>query len=552
MVMDNSKYIEYFFSEAEELITNLNRQLVLLEKDYSDASVIDEIFRITHTIKGNAAAVGFGNISTFSHSLEDIFAQIRNGKLKFTSDIADIVFRALDELADLIECTRKDGSEPENLPEIIHQLHKIVGIKRIEEPGKDVEQGIIERVKKPKSISKKVVDRDIKLSENVRIPIKDLDSMLNLIGEIIIDVSKLGNLNRTLHNWRLKDINSHLRRILSDLQYEMMNVRLLDLASIFDQFPRLVRDIGSSEHKNVELVIEGEHIELDSKVIEKLKNPLIHIIRNSVSHGVELPDVRKRMGKSEKGLVKIEASRAKERVQIKVFDDGIGIDPIIVAGKAVELGLITEEQANEFSDDEILELIFEPGFTTSEQTSEVSGRGVGMDVVRSELSTIGGTVSIESVRNKGTTFTIDVPLSIAVIKALLCDVAGKTMIIPSSVIEELVEVERNKIQSISGQPHILLDENLIPIYDVGKMLYDEPIKLKGDKVELVITRSKTRNVALWVDKFIREDDIVVKSFWIPADVRSISGATILGNGKVALILDPYETIKLISLKEGGE
>ena len=549
MPMDNSKYIKFFFTEAEELITNLNRQLVLLEKNYSDADVINEIFRITHTIKGNASAVGFANISTFAHLLEDIFDKVRNGKLRFTKDIADTVFQAIDELADLIERTRKDGVESERLPQIAHKLHTIAGVKEAKEIKAEAGVPKVEKVEPKKA---RISEKDIRLSENVRIPTKNLDSMLNLIGEIIIDISKLEDLNRTLHNRRLKDINSHLRRIVSDLQYEMMNVRLLDLAAIFDQFPRLVRDAAMSENKKVELVIEGEDIELDSKVIEKLKNPMIHIVRNAVSHGIELPDVRKRMGKPEKGLVKIEASRQKERVQIKISDDGAGIDPIVVAGKAVELGMITEEQANEFSDDEIFELIFEPGFTTSKKTSEVSGRGVGMDVVRSELSSIGGIVSIESARNKGTTFIIDVPLSIAVIKALLCDVSKKTIIIPSSVIEELLEVEPNKIQKISGQSHILLDENLIPIYDLGKILYGEPIKSLDSRINLVVVRSGNRDVALWVDKFIREDEIVVKSFWMPAEVRSITGATILGNGKVALILDPYETIKLNSFKEGGE
>ncbi|RKZ33177.1 hypothetical protein DRQ33_04675 [bacterium] len=539
MALDKSKYLKFFFSESEELLTKLNQQLVELEKDYSNKEIINEIFRITHTIKGNAAAVGFEVVSAFAHALEDIFDKIRNDKIEFTTELANIVFSAIDQFDNIFSKLKETGNEPAELPEIARKLRKI-------QTGVEVEE--ITKKETPPSVE---IEKEIRLSESVRVPLKKLDFMLNIVGEMLIDVSKLETLSRDIDDRRLKDVTAHIRRSVSDIQYAMMNIRLLSLSSVLDQFPRLVRDSARKEKKDVELEIIGGDIELDSKVIEKLKTPLIHIVRNAISHGIELPSEREKMGKPKTGKVTITAYRKKGRVQIEVSDDGVGIDPIKIAARAVEMNIITTQQAEEFTDEQINELIFEPGFTTAKDTSEVSGRGVGMDAVRSELSSIGGTISISSSRNKGTTFIMNVPLSIAVIKALLCNVKNKCMAVPSSVIDELIQVEPEQVKKVSGQPHILYGEELIPIYDLGDILYHCPIN-SNNHINLILSAIGSKYFGMQVDSFIREEEIVVKSFWVPGEIRTISGATILGDGKIALIIDPYEIIKLKSIKQGGE
>lgn len=533
MKIDTSKYLEFFFSEVIELLTLLNQQLIELEKDFANEKVINEIFRITHTIKGNSAAMGFDIISSFAHSLENVFDKVRRNELEFTSDIADVVFDAIDQLANDIHELHKTGKEPPKLPPIIQQLDKIVKGEKV----------------KREALVKTDLEKTIKLTESVRVSLKKLDLMINLIGEMLIDISRLENLNEALANRHLKDIIVHLRRAIVDAQYNMMNVRLVPLASILEQFPRMVRDLAQQENKKINIELEGTDIELDSKVVEKLKTPLIQMVRNAVSHGIEPPAPRDALGKDTTGLIKITADRQKDRVVISISDDGRGINPANIATKAVELGIITMEKASELSEEEMYELIFESGFTTVKEATQISGRGVGMDAVRSELSSAGGTMSMSSILGEGTTFTIDVPLSIAVIRALLCSSAGKTIAFPTSLIEELQQVAPDKVNNMSGKPHLLVDEELVPVYDLANVLYNFPTEHSdGDKINLVMIRVGAKRVAFLVEKYIKEEDIVVKSFWMPCDVRSISGATILGDGKIALIIDPHETVKYESLK----
>ncbi|MCD6531470.1 chemotaxis protein CheA [bacterium] len=542
MTPGDKKYVQFFFSEAEELLVNLNNQLIELEKDYSNREAINEIFRITHTIKGNAAAVGFGIISSVAHALEDVFDAIRRGVLSLTPEISPIVFDALDALAKTINYAQKTGKEPSQEPEIVRTLRQIAGgEKAVSVPESKKAKEI------PKRPKARPTQREIKISDTIRVRLSQLDDMLNLLGEILIRINQLENISRRLNSRELSDTVMAIRRAVSDIQFTMMNVRLMSLSSILSQLPRLVHDIARDEGKKAALVTEGEDIELDSKVIEKLKTPIVQIIRNAVAHGIEPPEIRKKMGKPKEGIIKITATRHKGRVLIDISDDGAGIDPVRIAGKAVEMGLITEQQANEFSDEQLFELIFEPGFTTAEKATKDAGRGAGLDAVRDEISSIGGNIFVKSQRNRGTTFTIDVPLSIAVIKALLCNVAGKNVAIPSSLIDKLIYANHDQIKQVSGKPHFLWEDDLVPVYDIGEVIYNTPSQT-DETVNLILCRLGSRSVALQVERFSRETEVVVKTFWSPWEIRTVSGATILGDGSLALILDPFETIKLASIR----
>jgi len=547
MATDQSKYLELFFQEVAELLTLLNQRILELEKDYSNSEAIDEIFRITHTIKGNSAAMGFDLTKTLAHALEDVFDLIRRDKLEFNSEIADIVFEGVDYLDKIITELKKTGNETLELPPVTNLLRRIANGESISD------EESVEIAEPDNSIQKADIEKSIKLLESVRVPLKKLDLMLNFIGEAIIDISYLDDLNAELKNRELKDLTTHFQRIVSELQYNMMKVRLLPLSSIMDQFPRMVRDLTKQEGKKIEVEIVGADIELDSKVIEKLKSPLVHIIRNAVSHGCEPPHHRVALGKQETAKITLKAERKKDRVEISVADDGIGINAAKIAQKAVDMGIVAMDVALELIDEETYELIFEPGFTTAKKVSEISGRGVGMDAVRSELSSIGGIVKVKSIMGEGTSFILNIPLSIAVNKVLLCKIAGKTMAFPSSAIGELIRKPEAEISYMGGNEHLHIDEKLVPILDLSAILYNSPSQ-KDDTDELcfIVSRFGSRTIIFKVESFLKEENIVVKNFWIPEDIRRVSGATILSDGEVALILDPNEIVKIESLKQGGE
>ncbi|RKZ29345.1 hypothetical protein DRQ36_08925 [bacterium] len=534
MPIDKSKYLKLFFSEADELVTQLGREMVALETDLGNYEVINKIFRITHTIKGNSAAVGFDIISSFAHRIEDVFDKVRNRELDFSRETANVMFDALRLLEDILAEVKKTGKEPSGLPEIADILEKIA-------------KG---RTDWLDSYEKTETEERITVSDSVRVPMKQLDDMINLIGEILIGISRLETVNQYLEDNQLKETTIGLRRAVSDLQYALMNIRLVPLAYIFDQFPRLIRDLAEEENKQISLTITGDDIQVDSKVVEKIKSPLIHILRNAVSHGIEKPAERKKAKKPEKGNVAIVASRQRNRVEISVNDDGQGIDPKIIAPTAKSLGIVTDGWLEEATENEIIELIFEPGFTTAKKATEVSGRGVGMDVVRAELSSIGGIVQLYSKPGIETKVTLDIPVSIATIKTLLCEVNERAYAIPINVIDAIQYIKPEDIRSVNGEDNFAFRDELTPILYLRTLLFSlEPEITETEEIEVVVVDYAGKHVGLAVDRLIREEEIVVKPIEVLSDVRAVSGASILGDGSVVLILDVNELMKRASTRK---
>ncbi|WP_217561672.1 chemotaxis protein CheA [Paenibacillus sp. GbtcB18] len=382
-------------------------------------------------------------------------------------------------------------------------------------------------------------------SPTIRVSVERLEHLMNLVGELVIDQTRIHQVERTQRRRfadetvdELGHIADHLSRIISDLQESVMKTRMLPIEQLFNRFPRMIRDLSRMLGKEIELVLEGKDTELDRTLIEEIADPLIHLIRNAVDHGIEKPEVRTLSGKSAGGVLTIRAAHEDNQVVIYVQDDGAGIDPARMIRSALEKGVITQEEAGQLSEREAVELIFRPGFSTASIVSDVSGRGVGMDIVRSHIEKLNGLIDIETRLGQGTCFKIKLPLTLAIIVGLQVKLGGRTFIVPMRNIAEIVRVNPDEIRSIQGQSVIVLRNQVIPVARLHDYLQIPYKANTGSHIPLVIVGSAEKRLALAVDELIGNQEIVIKSLGpYIGKVEGIAGATILGDGNVALILE---------------
>jgi two-component system chemotaxis sensor kinase CheA len=379
----------------------------------------------------------------------------------------------------------------------------------------------------------------------VRVSVERLDHLMNLVGELLIDQTSLADLSRTGARKEpspviqsIGGVSDHMGRVIKELQDGVMKTRMLPIDQLLNRFPRLVRDLSQKLGKDIELVIKGGETELDRMIIEELSDPLIHLIRNSADHGIESAEVRAKQNKPAKGRIKLTSYHEENHVVIRFSDDGKGIDGEKIKASALKKGIITEEQAARLNEHEAVHLIFEPGFSTASTVSDVSGRGVGMDIVRSQIGRLNGIIDIDTEINVGTTFTIRLPLTLAIIKGLLVNVSGRVLILPMYNVAEIVRIKPEEIQMIQGQQSILNHGRIVPFYRLCDKLQYPRKDRKSKTIPLVIVRSVDKIAAYAVDEIIGNQEVVIKSLgtYLGA-MNHLSGATILGNGKVALILD---------------
>ncbi len=372
--------------------------------------------------------------------------------------------------------------------------------------------------------------------QSVRVNIERLDSMLNLVGELIINKARLDEIKKAHDVPYLDEALSHNERLTNELQYEVMQIRMVPVEQIFNRFPRVVRDLAKEQGKEVDFVIEGKEIELDRTVLDEIVDPMLHLLRNAVDHGFESPSEREKMGKPRKGKLRITASRERDHVVICVEDDGKGIDLEKVKKVAVKRGVLKEEDASQLSDEEALMLIFEAGFSTAEEVTSISGRGVGMDVVKSKIEPLGGSVSIESELGKGSRVVVELPITLAIIQAMLVDIGKEVYAIPMGNVNRIVDVVPKDIKSIKNQEVVKLYNEVIPLV---RNLYNVSMQEKDrESLSVVIIERGIRKAGLVVDRVLSQQEIVIKSLGTAlGEVRGFSGATILGDGRVALILD---------------
>lgn len=564
------EYKELFMAEALENVEQLNRHITDLEKNPSSRSLIDTIFRITHTLKGNASGMGFEDVANMAHVIEDLFGDVREGNLDI-SPLFNELFKAIDFLSALVDAintgkkirykglktklevlirkNREAQKEEQTISKSEQNTEKntISDTENNEHSSQKEEFNLIEEKEEiSQEEESKVVFSDV-----VQVPIRKLNNLLNLVGELTIEKDRI-IANHTIELGRRSNEFSRLQRISSDLQYSVMDVRLVQVGFLFNKFHRVVRDVAVSEQKKVTLVLEGTETEIDRNVLQVISDSLIHVIRNAIGHGVELPEERKAKGKEEQGTIFLRSRTENDGVIIEIEDDGKGIDAAIIRKKVIEKGLLTSDLAKTLSDEQIIMYIFQPGFSSMEQVTAISGRGVGMDVVKKSVEGIGGTIDLETVLGEGTKLILKLPLSMAVKGTLLFELQKETYAIPLAYTEAVVSLYKKDLYKVGTSlvaSHLGKTISILFLKDFfNNQSIDESIDDKelhhsykqleeNQKIELVIVSYHKRQIGIVVDKLLQQKEIVEKPLEKPLDyVKVISGVTILGNGNVCLVL----------------
>ena len=376
-------------------------------------------------------------------------------------------------------------------------------------------------------------------SSTVRVDIEKLDKLMNMVGELLINKTRLESLG--IEKGQAKDILTQLDRVTMELHYNVMQIRMVPVKHTFNRFPRMIRDISKDLNKEINFMMEGEETELDRSIIDELSDPLTHLLRNSVDHGIEDPDLREKKGKDREGTINLRAYQKGSEIIIEVEDDGAGIDEDKLVEKAIEKEVITESQAEDMDKHDKLQLMFAAGLSTSEEVSDVSGRGVGMDVVKKTVESLDGQIYIDSEVDKGTKITISLPLTLAITEALMLKVNDEVFALPLNSINETMRIGHDDIKKINGEEVITFRDKTIPLLDSRAKLnmdYDQNRYKEQEEISVVVVNSSGKLVALKVDELLHQQEIVIKSLSEYLDnVKNISGATIIGDGEVALILD---------------
>lgn len=600
MESKDEEYKEMFLAEALENYEELNNLFTILEKNTADKKAVDAIFRITHTLKGNAMGMGFEEIADLGHVMEDIFSEVKEGNIVLDADLFNSLFKANDKLGELIQAinsgekvrykgirtklsvflnkakseglkeeqvSNKEAQEVVLKTETEEETEQNIQIENSEEET-IINQEDTQEIDEVELEESEVLDVDDELDENtpkisfsdlVQVPVRKLDDLMNLVGELIIERDSL--VAKSVERGSGSSNFARLQRITSDLQYGVMDIRLIQIGFLFKKFNRIIRDVAVIENKNVDLKLEGTDIEIDRNILKIMSDSLVHLVRNSVSHGIESEEERVKKGKPKIGKVTLRATNEKDTIIIEVNDDGNGIDHQKIAKKAIEKGIITEKYAKMASKEDLIMLIFEPGFSNAEKITEVSGRGVGMDVVKKATESIGGKIEVDSVVGKGSTIRLLLPSSMAVKGALLFELKKQTYAVALSYTEAVISLTKSDIHKISNglmasylgkTISVIFLNDLYEINGLSELVKEGSLHKTYDelednhKLDVLVASYDNKYVGFVVDKLLQQKEIVEKTLECPIDrLEIISGATILGNGEVCLVLDIANMIKTI-------
>ncbi|RXI97989.1 chemotaxis protein CheA [Anaerobacillus alkaliphilus] len=678
--MDKNQYLDMFIDESKEHLQAMNDNLLKLENDPQNVAIVNEIFRSAHTLKGMAATMGYEDLASLTHIMENVLDGIRNHKISVTSEILDVVFESVDDLEAMVLSIASGGDGKRNVTKVVTMLEKIEKGEQLKgNPISDEVAATVEVVKSSSGTTEiyddfevtvltqaqeqgfhafqvtislredcilkaarvfmvfevleqigevikstptvdsleeenfdsdftvtlitkvsndEVRNRILKVSEvdnvqvasfdteayktnlslttveevtieetevsevteavqtksdeksnpsgnkTIRVNIERLDILMNLFEELVIDRGRLEQIARDLKSSELTETVEHMSRISGDLQSIILNMRMVPVDQVFNRFPRMVRGLAKDLKKKVNLEIVGAETELDRTVIDEIGDPLVHLLRNSIDHGIETPEKRLSNGKPEEGSITLKAYHSGNHVFIEVSDNGAGINREKVLKKAIASGVVSTENSKNLTDKQVYELLFASGLSTADQITDVSGRGVGLDVVKSKIESLGGNVTVDSVLGEGTTFSIQLPLTLSIISVMLVEVQSEKYAIPLSSIIETAIVKNEDILAAHNQKVIDFRGSVVPLINLTDFF--EVPKTREEDVyhSIVIVRKGAKMAGLVVDSFIGQQEIVLKSLGnYLTNVFAISGATILGDGQVALIVDCNALIK---------
>jgi two-component system chemotaxis sensor kinase CheA len=534
--LDRAELLQIFSAESEENLREMEVAFVQLESTPQDEETLQAIFRAAHTIKGNAAGLGFPALARFAHGVEDVLDGLRTGATVLTTPLATVLLQSVDCLRQLVTNAVK-GTDIEDLPvEHIELLEELMV-----EAGGDSSGGDRRDTKKERRTGQGRRRSDHGAgtrAQTLRVEIEKLDRMLNLTGEIAVARERLaGLLDETDRAKQSEDILEAHRaadRLFMDLQEEVMKIRMVPLGPTFRQFVRTVRDVATAQGKLAYVELSGEDVDVDMNVIEHLRDPLTHIVRNAVDHGIEEPEVRRALGKDPRGRLSLHAWHEGGSIVIKIQDDGAGLERTKVIERARTMGYAAD--FDKLGDNELFRLILEPGFSTASEVTEFSGRGVGMDVVRRNVEALRGVISIESRAGIGTTITIRLPLTLAIIRGFAVGVDEETYIMPLDAVIECIELPRDGSEEFAGRGVLNLRGQALPYVRLR-----DCFRLGGQPTErenVLVLRYHDQRVGLVVDRLFGENQTVIKPLSRTlGDLPGVSGSAILGNGRVALILE---------------
>ncbi|MDF2657322.1 MAG: chemotaxis protein CheA [Paenibacillus sp.] len=685
--MEMNQYLSMFIDESREHLQAMNENMLKLEANPEDIGIVQSIFRSAHTLKGMSATMGFEDLASLTHEMENVLDLVRNHKLAMNPFIFDAIFKSLDSLEAMVEDIINGGTGQADVSAIVATLKSIVSgdyeksgssggspaasapaeaeldefqysillqslesghqvyyiqvsieetcvlkaarsymvFNLLEQNGEIVKSTpSVEDIEKEKfdnsftvyylsQLSKEELEKQVgniseiqsviaeKLDENslklkmqqsqaqasaaaalqiaeasqqtaatavaakpeaaapkaapsgggavasrtIRVDIERLDVLMNLFSELLIDRVRLEQLASEIHRSDLTETVEHMARVSSDLQNIVLKLRMVPVDNVFNRFPRMVRDLAKSLDKKVDLIITGAETELDRTVIDEIGDPLVHLLRNAVDHGVETVPERIAAGKPETGTVNLRAFHSGNHVFIEIEEDGKGINRDKVLATALKRGIVTPEQAKTLTDEEVYRLLFAAGFSTADKISDVSGRGVGLDVVKTKIESLGGHVQIDSKPGAGTKFSVQLPLTLSIISAMLIRLGDEKYAIPLSSIVETAVIQKEDIRSVHGNKMMDFRGGFIPLLSISK-LFEVTSYSEDDETEteIVVIRKGDKLAALMVDEFIGQQEIVLKSLGkYLTNLFAVSGATILGDGQVALIIDPNALIK---------
>jgi len=446
--------------------------------------------------------------------------------------------KEIDEIK-LVILSHEESEDIKNEIKDISDINEVKVTKREVSLKEEDDEDKSKKKKKSKKKSSSSSMSSFQTSSTVRVDIEKLDKLMNMVGELLINKTRLESLG--IEKGQAKDILTQLDRVTMELHYNVMQIRMVPVKHTFNRFPRMIRDISKDLNKEINFMMEGEETELDRSIIDELSDPLTHLLRNSVDHGIENPEFREEKGKDREGTINLRAYQKGSEITIEVEDDGAGIDEDKLVEKAVEKDVITESEAKDMDKHDKLQLMFAAGLSTSEEVSDVSGRGVGMDVVKKTVENLDGQIYIDSEVDKGTKITISLPLTLAITEALMLKVNDEVFALPLNSINETMRISHNDIKKINGEEVISFRDKTIPLLDSRAKLnmeYDQNEYKEKEEISVVVVNSSGKLVALKVDELLHQQEIVIKSLSEYLDnVKNISGATIIGDGEVALILD---------------
>jgi len=550
MSIEDQEVIREFLVESHENLSSLDQKFVELEKHPKDAALLASIFRTIHTIKGTCGFLAFSTLEAITHQAESILSQLRDGERELSRPLVSLIFETVDAIRKVLASIEASGEEGPNRFEDLTQRLRAAAQSNAEKESEFDDRsgaGTSAEIQREEDGEKSSAAADA----NIRVGVGLLDKLMDLVGELVLTRNQILQFNAEREDAALNATSQRLNLITTELQAGVMKTRMQPIGMVWNKLPRVVRDISVALGKQIRLEMDGAETELDRTIIEAIKDPLVHIVRNSCDHGIETPEARALAGKKPMGRLTLRAYHEGGQVNIEIGDDGAGVDIARVKQKAVEKGLLRAELAEKLSDREVLNLLFQPGFSTAQTVTNLSGRGVGMDVVKSRIEKIGGIVDVFSRPGEGTTVKIKIPLTLAIIPGLVISSGGERFVIPQVSLLELIRLEggasekssaekspaEKHIEYVQGTPVYRRRGGLLPIAYLNRVLGLKSAD-EAEAVSIVVLQAEDRQFGLVVDGINDTQEIVVKPLGKQLKgLTAYAGATIMGDGRVALILD---------------